>query len=191
MTNLRYLQADHHHSLRQSQEAHRHDQVVERFDQLKLQIHSQSISQSGTQTARLDYSHVESADPDFRSQVVPKQRPIDWSWAPYASCWVLVGTVLIQRGRRKYNKKSSTGRSQSPPNAGWKLTFLPAHWVPFAAWQNTLRSYNVISEDSPIFEACGTGDFQAVQRLLREGSASPFDMTLDGLTPLYVSRSES
>jgi hypothetical protein len=58
----------------------------------------------------------------------------------------------------------------------------------FGNFKITIRPYRLVPAASAIFQACALGDDQAVARLIREGKASPFDMTSKGITPLHVRR---
>jgi hypothetical protein len=51
-----------------------------------------------------------------------------------------------------------------------------------------MRPYHTVPTDSAIFKACALGDDQTVARLIRDGEASPFDITEQGITPLHVRR---
>ncbi|CAK4033805.1 Hypothetical predicted protein [Lecanosticta acicola] len=42
-------------------------------------------------------------------------------------------------------------------------------------WTFNLRTANLVSRESPIWEACASGDVSEVQALFRDGKASPFD----------------
>ena len=50
-----------------------------------------------------------------------------------------------------------------------------------------MTPYKIRPEDSPIFNACYYRGFERVRGLLDKGGASPFDMTLHGVTHLHVS----
>jgi hypothetical protein len=54
----------------------------------------------------------------------------------------------------------------------------------------TIRTYHLVPSSSAIFQACALGDDQTVARLIREGRASAFDMTSNGVTPLHVRKSK-
>ena len=50
----------------------------------------------------------------------------------------------------------------------------------------TIRPIPIVPANSAIFQACALGDDQTVARLIREGKASVFNMTSQGVTPLHV-----
>ncbi|KIN05294.1 hypothetical protein OIDMADRAFT_25863 [Oidiodendron maius Zn] len=50
----------------------------------------------------------------------------------------------------------------------------------------TIRTIPIVPASSAIFQACALGDDQTVARLIREGKASVFNMTSQGVTPLHV-----
>ncbi|KAN0093828.1 hypothetical protein V8E51_017012 [Hyaloscypha variabilis] len=54
-------------------------------------------------------------------------------------------------------------------------------------WQTNMHTFNVVPDDSPIFEFCREGNLEAVRYLLGSRKASVNDMTVDGWTPLHVS----
>ncbi|PMD38288.1 hypothetical protein L207DRAFT_585193 [Hyaloscypha variabilis F] len=52
-------------------------------------------------------------------------------------------------------------------------------------WQTNMHTFNVVPDDSPIFEFCRDGNLDAVRYLLGSRKASVNDMTVDGWTPLH------
>lgn len=61
------------------------------------------------------------------------------------------------------------------------------HTKATAGWQYTIQPFNLVSEDSPIFEFCRKGDVAGIQTLLKLGQASVWDRDPRGRTPLWVS----
>jgi len=57
----------------------------------------------------------------------------------------------------------------------------------FGSWKISLQTLNIRPEWSPIFAYAIRGDIRNVRRLLKEGLASPNDVTPDGWTVLHVS----
>lgn len=58
----------------------------------------------------------------------------------------------------------------------------------YGHWTRTLRFSPVVSADAPIFQFCRSGNVEGVRTLFKSGLASPFDATMNGYTPLHVSR---
>jgi hypothetical protein len=56
-------------------------------------------------------------------------------------------------------------------------------------WTFNIQVYNVIPDDSPLFEMARAGDVVGIQHLFSTGQASPFDRSFDGYTLLDVSYS--
>jgi len=76
------------------------------------------------------------------------------------------------------------------PIAGWKVLNgrITTSWQtwPSLSICPYLRVQNVISEDSPILEACQRGDTALMESLFSTGRAHPNDTTVDNHTLLYV-----
>jgi hypothetical protein len=55
-----------------------------------------------------------------------------------------------------------------------------------SGWNFTFRTYNLIPPSAPIWNCVASGDIVGVQRLFKEGNASPFDKNAWGRTLLDV-----
>ena len=122
-------------------------------------------------------------------------------WDSVTSYWILIGNIHVCNGtlrERRKRKDDATSKQIEPGISSWRLQFHPASWIkrtgytmdgykPFGNWQYTLTSYNLRPQDSPIFLACAKREYETVRRLLDGGSASPFDVSPMGFTPLHVS----
>lgn len=53
-------------------------------------------------------------------------------------------------------------------------------------WDQSLRSYRVVSFDAPVFQYCKGGNVAGLQVLFETGQASPFEADPEGRTPLHV-----
>jgi hypothetical protein len=53
-------------------------------------------------------------------------------------------------------------------------------------WDQSLRSYRVVSYNAQVFHYSMAGDVEGLQRLFASGEASPFEIDPDGRTPLHV-----
>ena len=53
-------------------------------------------------------------------------------------------------------------------------------------WDQSFRSYRMISYDAPVFHYSMAGDVVGLQRLFETGQSSPFEIDPDGRTPLHV-----
>ena len=56
----------------------------------------------------------------------------------------------------------------------------------YQGWDQSFRSYRVISYDAAVLQYSMSGDVAGLQRLFETGDASPFEMDSDGRTPLHV-----
>ena len=54
-------------------------------------------------------------------------------------------------------------------------------------WDQSFRSYRMVSYDAKVFDYCMDGDVAGLQKLFASGQASPFETDPDGRTPLHVS----
>lgn len=123
-------------------------------------------------------------------------------WTSFTVCRVFIGTLYLGKGTVKSRRKGITSTTAGQGDLGYQyrnFQFHPAAWFSYSGfllqqfistkhWKFTLTSYNVQHPDSPIFVACENRDFETVRKLLDEGSATPFDITPGGATPLHVSR---
>lgn len=66
-----------------------------------------------------------------------------------------------------------------------------AREISICGWQFTMRTYGVVSQNTPIIKACQLGDTVAMQRLFDTGAASPFDQTPEGFDLVSVSHHPS
>jgi hypothetical protein len=58
----------------------------------------------------------------------------------------------------------------------------------FQGWDQTFRSYRVVSFDASVFNYCMTGNVAELQQLFESGQSSPFEVDPEGRTPLHVSQ---
>ncbi|OBT61066.1 hypothetical protein VE03_09483 [Pseudogymnoascus sp. 23342-1-I1] len=105
---------------------------------------------------------------------------------------------------QNYRSQPALWRDQSDVEAGredenygeWRL--VPVSWSrlngicfswtkSFGNWQYSLKTIRVVNDDSPIFEACATGDILRVIKLLSVGTANLCDTNDEGETLLHVS----
>lgn len=122
-------------------------------------------------------------------------------WTSIDSYWVVTGSLTISSGRlqlpQRYRHQAALIRRKDEDHV-WNLRFHPASWfghrvyivsawLSFGNWQYKMVSYNLRDPDEAIFIACQNRDVDTVRVLLKEGLASPFDLTPNGLTPLHVS----
>ena len=56
----------------------------------------------------------------------------------------------------------------------------------YQGWDQSFRSYRVISYDAPVLHYSMSGDVAGLQKLFEAGEASPFEVDPDGRTPLHV-----
>jgi|SRR5450432_1751405 hypothetical protein len=56
----------------------------------------------------------------------------------------------------------------------------------YGQWTRSLRLSPVISDDAPIWDLCWNGDIVGMRRLFEAGLASPYDLSLSGVSPLHV-----
>ncbi|KAG4430425.1 hypothetical protein IFR05_014095 [Cadophora sp. M221] len=54
-------------------------------------------------------------------------------------------------------------------------------------WDQSFRSYRMVSYDAKVFDYCMHGNVAALQQLFANGQASPFEIDPDGRSPLHVS----
>lgn len=57
----------------------------------------------------------------------------------------------------------------------------------YQGFEQRLKSYKVMPYEAPIFQCCMDGDLKGLRKLLQWGLATPFEVDLDGRTPLHVS----
>ena len=91
--------------------------------------------------------------------------------------------------RRKSKVAHTTYRIKLPQwlsNRVWEINIAQRQ----NGWDHKLRTYNVVSGDSPLFIACRRGDVEAVRQLFSSGQASPFDIDEHGQTALFVSNQD-
>jgi hypothetical protein len=56
----------------------------------------------------------------------------------------------------------------------------------YQGWDQSFRSYKVISYDAAVLHYSMSGDVAGLQKLFETGDASPFEMDPEGRTPLHV-----
>lgn len=67
----------------------------------------------------------------------------------------------------------------------WEIARIDAE----QGWDLYFRTYNVRSDNSPIFEFCREGDLEGVKELISNGEASPLDVSWSGDSLITVSTS--
>ncbi len=60
-----------------------------------------------------------------------------------------------------------------------------------SGWDFSIKTYNIVSMDAPIFKLARGGDVGGMRKLLDSRQASPFDLDVFGITPLYVRQTSS
>lgn len=97
-------------------------------------------------------------------------------------------TVIVSpaaRRRRQARATATTYRLSLPlwiTNRAWELNVSTSQ----NRWTTSLRTYNIIPDDSLVFYLCEDGDLQGVKALFESGRASPFDVDPKGRTLLFV-----
>ena len=56
----------------------------------------------------------------------------------------------------------------------------------YRGWDQSFRSYKVVSFDAPVFQYSISGDVEGLRKLFAAGLASPFEVNSEGRTPLHV-----
>lgn len=129
--------------------------------------------------------------PFKKSNTSSTKKPTEaWSIAKGSSYYLGFGTLTL--GQLYSHSAEEDG------NAAARFAF--ASW--FLDWAFTITSKRrngilnislqpkcLVKGNAPIFLACASGDGKAVADLIAGGKASPFDTTLNGITPLAVSTS--
>lgn len=98
---------------------------------------------------------------------------------------------------------SSKGITQPPSKEQQKFEkrFVPAAWLRlpglsvlsqrtnglYGQWTYTFRTFRVVPDSSPIFEACKTGNLEELQYLIKTKRATIFDNSESGWSLLHVS----
>jgi hypothetical protein len=59
----------------------------------------------------------------------------------------------------------------------------------YQGWDQSFRTYRVVSYDAPVLHYSMAGDVEGLQRLFKDMLASPFEIDPEGRTPLHVRRS--
>lgn len=92
--------------------------------------------------------------------------------------------VPASRKRRRRLVQISTAPWSWLTNRAWELCCYQAS----SGWNVTIRTYNIIPDDSDAFNFAISGNVSGLQKLFMTGKASPFDVTCYGTTLLDVSR---
>ncbi|TGO29917.1 hypothetical protein BPAE_0009g00110 [Botrytis paeoniae] len=108
-------------------------------------------------------------------------------------------SVLNQQNKKKHFAKLTTDPIIADENTDMDvdLTILPKAWIRlkgmhikqsrrFGRWTYYFRPIRVVTDNSPIFDACRNGDIGGVLQLVHTGKASVFDTSQGGCNLLHV-----
>ena len=129
---------------------------------------SEEISQQlvlASERSKAQQKIVKRGEPSFQGTIGPKFRNDQTD-------------VSAQATRRKMDGTVFRGRAYLPmfiSRAVWDLGISRSQ----CGWTMHLRTYNTISNQSPIFRYCRRGDLYKLQRELSKGKASLFDVGVD------------
>ncbi|KAI9699769.1 MAG: hypothetical protein M1836_002804 [Candelina mexicana] len=96
-------------------------------------------------------------------------------------------SIDIDRHREQYEVETFFVLHPAPWLAGWGVRYGVKAMVSrsIKGWQNNLKHFRVVANESLIFDFCKEGNIAGVRRLFLRGEASPLDTDLQGRTPLH------
>lgn len=102
---------------------------------------------------------------------------------------------IVRKRQRRLEKYSQQRRTEYRTRISFAAWITGRIWELAAkraegCWNLSIRIYNFVPGESPIFDLCRFGDLEAVRDLLVRGKASMLDCTEDETTPLMVSVSK-
>jgi hypothetical protein len=112
----------------------------------------------------------------------------------------LVGPVEYSKAvklRLEDTKRASKLDTEEEADEVQVILRLPAWLLPcryhfrarraYSGWEYSLRTSAILPSTSPVFQLSLDGDVDGLRRLFDTRTASPFDVDIDGYTPLHVS----
>ena len=96
----------------------------------------------------------------------------------------LFGVIDLVMAERGHNKTTFIylGLSQWFYVRRYRIRLRNSYW----GWDQSFRSYKVVSFDAPVFQYSISGDVEGLRKLFAAGNASPFEVDREGRTPLHV-----
>lgn len=171
-------------------ESHREHQSILENSVMEIRtVVSQSLDASN-QSRRIQEDRIRNENPNEDNEIVVSSRQRRTHLAKkatqdgYKMMFGLTDIVKVNQG-----ETTTTSISFGLPSWIYSRRFEMRWNKSCQGWNQSFRTYRIVSYDADVFHLSMEGDVEGLQQLFEKGLASPFEVDPDGRTPLHVIRS--